>query len=117
MIWSRADNIQRLSTPNYQFFKESADMGADVFGEFYARSINCSAEVRKRLRRNLAFYLSRQSEYLALEGRYGLSRRKAFESLAFTPTGKSALRAAVGLFMPRAFRLLSKQRKNAKQRE
>jgi glycosyltransferase involved in cell wall biosynthesis len=117
IIWSRADNIRRLSTPDYWFFRESADMGAEIFGEFYARTMNCSAKVRKRLRRNLAFYLTRQSEYLALEGKYGLSRRKAFESLVFIPMGKSALRAAVGLFMPRAFRLLSRQRKNVKQQK
>jgi GT2 family glycosyltransferase len=111
VIWNKSDSAGHLSKPSYSFFKESANAGTEILSEFYVRAVNSPSDIQKRIRRKLSYFLTRQSEYLALDGRYGMARRKAFESLVFVPRGNSALRAIIGLFLPRAFHLLSKYKK------
>ncbi len=106
VVW--ADDIDHLTKPTHDVSREIAKVCVEIFMEFYARQAYGSPEVQKQLRRLIAYYLAKQSRYLALDRRYGMARRKAFESLAFRPKGRSTLWAIVGLFMPRMFVLLEK---------
>ena len=108
--WSRSG--EQISKPGWQYFRNCAHIGAEVYLEFYAHAINSSPGVQRQLRGRVAYYLSRQSQCLAIEGNYRLARRKAFESLAFMPTGKAALRAIVGLVVPQAFHIISSDERN-----
>ena len=108
-----SDTVERLSRSSYSFFKEATDAQLETFLECYARAIDSAPDVQKGLRKEVACYLTRQSQYLALDGNYGMARRKAFESLVFGPRGKSALRAIVGLILPRAFHFLGNCKKKS----
>jgi glycosyltransferase involved in cell wall biosynthesis len=114
VIWGRSNSRDHLSKPSYSFFKESADAGAEIFCELYARAVHSPPDVQKRLRENLAYYLARQSQCFAVDSNFRMARRKAFESLVFAPRGRCMLRAIVGLVLPRAFRLLSKYKKETR---
>ncbi len=105
---------EQLTQPGKSsYYKESADMRLEVFMESYARAVNSPPDVQRMLRNFIASSLADQAKYLALDGKYNSARRRAFLSLAFSPTGKAALKAITGLLFPEVFRLLNKNSSKA----
>jgi hypothetical protein len=102
-------SMEQLTNPTFSFFKESANVRLEVFMESYARAVSSPPDVQKRLRTFIADGLAEQAKYSALDGKYAIARRRAFESLAFSPGGKTALKALVGLIFPMLFHLLAKK--------
>jgi len=113
LIFNRSCSIERLSTPGYSFFRESAKLKVEILSEFYARIVDSPSNIQKKTRGHVADSLSRLSESLALDGRYGMARRKALETFFWMPGWKSSVRAMIGLFFPSMFHLVSKYRKQS----
>ena len=106
--WSNpGDQVTQLHNSSY--LKEYGKERMEIFWEIYARAIDSPPDVQKMLRGFITRSLTDQAKYCALDGNYRMARRKAFESLAFLPKGRAALKAIVGLILPRAFRVLSKK--------
>lgn len=99
---------QLTKTHDPVYFKESANLRLEVFLESYARALNSLPAVQKRLRSFIADCFAEQAKYAALDGKYATARRRAFESLAFRPKGKTALKAVIGLAFPKLYHVLPK---------
>lgn len=103
---------EQLTQPGKaSYFKEAANMRLEIFMESYARAIESPPDVQQKLRNFISSSLADQAKYCALDRHYNIARRRALESLAFLPRGKTALKALLTLICPQALHSL-KKRKN-----
>ncbi len=103
------EKTQLTNLQSFSYHKEQANNAVGILLEAYNRSLHYPSDVHKNLRRLIAFFLTKQAKLFALDGNYSMARRKAFESSAFLPRGRTALKAFVGLLFPRLFHLLAKE--------
>jgi hypothetical protein len=61
--------------------------------------------VQRDLRRLVAYHIGFGARLAAEDGRLRLARRRALESLAYSWSGRTALRCAAGLVAPRLLRV------------
>jgi glycosyltransferase involved in cell wall biosynthesis len=85
------------------YHKKNENSRLEVFMECYARAIDQPADVQHGLRQFIAHSLAQQAKQCALDGKYSIARRRAFECLAFTPKGRTLARALVGWLFPQFF--------------
>jgi hypothetical protein len=71
-----------------------------IFQELYLRSAAAPAHIQKALRKIIASNIVEQARVMALEGDKKTARRKAFEALAYLPSGKNLLNSLLGLILP-----------------
>lgn len=100
-------NLTRRSDPAYQ--RESARAAVEILLEAYARAGEEPAEVRRIVRRLLAYHLSKQARHFAVDGALGLARRRAWESLAYAWAGRVGWRNLLTIIAPRAWGLFEKR--------
>ncbi len=93
-------DFPHLSTPSWDFFVHSTDACVEIYAEALARAVTCQGHVRTNLRRALSYHLSRQAEWLAVDGQRGLARGRAWASLWLIPRWRVALRALLGVVSP-----------------
>ena len=92
-----------------EYLIEHTNAVVEILMESYAHSIKDNIYTQTLLRNKLSFFLSNQAKYCAQLGNFRLSRRKALESLAFLPRGKTALKALLTLLCPQALHSLKKR--------
>jgi glycosyltransferase involved in cell wall biosynthesis len=107
-IWSKSG--EQLMKEDSSFYRESSKMRLEIFLEAYARNIDGPSDVQQRLRSFIARDLVQQATYFALDKKYNAARRKAFESLVYSPRGTIALKAFLSLLSPRLFSILIRRR-------
>jgi GT2 family glycosyltransferase len=93
------ENLSLLDDPADQ--RERALAAVEILLEAYAAAGGAPVEVQRSLRQLVAYHLGLQARYAAEDGRWGLARRRAWESLAFGLSGRTALRCLAGLVYPR----------------
>jgi glycosyltransferase involved in cell wall biosynthesis len=93
-----------------RYHKEQATIAVEIFSEAYVRAVDAPFDVQKGFRRLLAFHLTKQARYLALDRQFKLARRKAIESLVYFWRDRNALRSIACVLSPRLFLLLSRSR-------
>lgn len=100
---------KQLTEPGeLSYHKKNENSRLEVFMECYARAVDCPADVQHRLRQFIAHSLAQQAKQCALDGKYSIARRRAFECLAFTPKGRTLARALVGWLFPQLFPINAK---------
>jgi glycosyltransferase involved in cell wall biosynthesis len=78
-----------------------ADASMTILRESLAAAADQPADVHGSLRHLLAYFLSKQAQFHALDGEYAAARRSAVESLSLSRRGKTAAKALLGLVSPR----------------
>ena len=95
--YAAAGGPQLTRPDDLEYKRTVAESMLEVVFEAHQRSGETTDEVQDNLRRILASYLTKQSEYFALEGRDADSRTKACEALRYA-TGKQRWRGWIGRF-------------------
>jgi glycosyltransferase involved in cell wall biosynthesis len=96
---------------NVFYCQKNENSRLEVFMECYARAVNQPADVQQRLRQFIVHSLAQQAKQCALEGKYSIARRRAFECLAYGPEGGTLARALVGWLFPQLFPINAKWKK------
>ena len=102
-VWVVTGHDRLTRTDSYAYQREAAKRIFEVFVEAYARAGDFPSDVQKAIRDFLTYNLANQSKFYTLDRNYRMARRRALECLAFSPKGKSLLKALTGLLSPQAF--------------
>jgi glycosyltransferase involved in cell wall biosynthesis len=102
-------NEQLTNLKSMDYRKEHANNVVGILLETYSRSFGYPSDIQRELRRLISYFLVQQSKHAALDGNYNLARRKACESFAYSPKGKVALKALVGLISPALYQMLRRK--------
>ncbi len=106
LIRHTSNSLNHLTNPSDLTYRlEHSNAVIEILFEMYSRSVDKPLNIQKEIRKMVSSYLTNQSKYYSLKGDYIIGRRKAFESLVYSPNIGTFLKATIGIIFPQIYKI------------